>query len=397
MRISTAALFQSGIDGILRNQARLAATQQQLASGTRMVSAKDDPVGWARAASLDRQLAELAQYQSNAGIARHRLSLEETALSDATDSLNRIRELALQANSGSQSAESRKNLALEMRNRLEALLAQANADDGEGRYLFGGSADAVAPFSLVGGNASYAGDQSVRVISLSAERSVATGDVGDQVFLNLRSGNGRFAVSAPATNAGSAQLSAARLVDASAYDDGAYQLSFAAGQYEVRDAGNNLVASGVYASGNAIRFRGVELSVNGTPADGDVITLAPSTQRDVFAIVEDLIDLAQTVPADAAGRAQQQTAFLTAFQEIDGALDHLNEVRAGVGIRLAAADDAQAQAEALDVAGQGALSELRDLDYAEASGRLNMELTALQAAQQAYLRVQGLSLFDLLR
>jgi flagellar hook-associated protein 3 FlgL len=35
-----------------------------------------------------------------------------------------------------------------------------------------------------------------------------------------------------------------------------------------------------------------------------------------------------------------------------------------------------------------------DLDYAEAASRLNEEMVALQAAQQSFAKIQGLSLFN---
>jgi flagellar hook-associated protein 3 FlgL len=43
------------------------------------------------------------------------------------------------------------------------------------------------------------------------------------------------------------------------------------------------------------------------------------------------------------------------------------------------------------------VSEIRDLDYAEAITRLQQELVTLQAAQQSFVRIQGLSLFQFLR
>jgi flagellar hook-associated protein 3 FlgL len=42
-------------------------------------------------------------------------------------------------------------------------------------------------------------------------------------------------------------------------------------------------------------------------------------------------------------------------------------------------------------------SSLEDLDYAEAISRFNQQLTALQASQQAFIKVQDLSLFNFLR
>ena len=42
-------------------------------------------------------------------------------------------------------------------------------------------------------------------------------------------------------------------------------------------------------------------------------------------------------------------------------------------------------------------SELEDLDYGEAISRFNQEMLALQAAQQSFVKVQGLSLFNFIR
>jgi flagellar hook-associated protein 3 FlgL len=43
------------------------------------------------------------------------------------------------------------------------------------------------------------------------------------------------------------------------------------------------------------------------------------------------------------------------------------------------------------------LSAVQDVDYAEAISRLNNQQLTLQAAQQTFIKVQGLSLFNFLR
>lgn len=397
MRISTAALHQHGIANILRNQAVLSKTQNELALGTRITSAKDDPGDWARASRLDQRLSELARYSDNAAAARNRLGLEETALASASDTLNRVRELALQANGGIQSGDSREAIALELESRLQELLSIANSNDGSGRYLFGGMADGGAPFSLNVAGATYSGTAQVREIEIGPERSLALGDAGSAVFQSLLSGNGSFAVNANPGNAGGAFLSQARLADASAWDNGSYTLSFAAGQYEVRDAGNSVVESGPYNSGTAIRFRGVDLTFSGTPADGDHFSIAPAGSQDLFALVQKVIGIVNADPQSESARALNHTAFFGALEELDTALSHLSNVRGTVGNRLAAIDQSMEQVTALDLQAQETLSGLRDLDYAEAVGRLNLQMTALQAAQQSYSRIQGMSLFDYLR
>jgi flagellar hook-associated protein 3 FlgL len=46
---------------------------------------------------------------------------------------------------------------------------------------------------------------------------------------------------------------------------------------------------------------------------------------------------------------------------------------------------------------KSALSKVQDTDYASAFSTLNLQMTGLQAAQAAYVKVQGLSLFNYLR
>jgi flagellar hook-associated protein 3 FlgL len=71
-------------------------------------------------------------------------------------------------------------------------------------------------------------------------------------------------------------------------------------------------------------------------------------------------------------------------------------VRAEVGARLSMLDDVQAAREDFNVEVQRNLSNLQDIDYAEAISRMNRQMLGLQAAQQSYTRVSQLSLFNYL-
>jgi len=52
--------------------------------------------------------------------------------------------------------------------------------------------------------------------------------------------------------------------------------------------------------------------------------------------------------------------------------------------------------DSLDVNLAKSLSEMQDLDYAEAISRMNQQMVSLQAAQAAYTRLGQMSLFDYL-
>lgn len=82
--------------------------------------------------------------------------------------------------------------------------------------------------------------------------------------------------------------------------------------------------------------------------------------------------------------------------DLDEALNNFLKVRTTVGARMRALDDQEFQNEKFVVDMKSTLSDVKDLDYAEAISRFNIEKTALEAAQQAYSRVQNLSLFNFL-
>lgn len=85
-----------------------------------------------------------------------------------------------------------------------------------------------------------------------------------------------------------------------------------------------------------------------------------------------------------------------ALADLDAAIGRVLETRAKVGARVAAIEDQRTSNDALDLAVVQVKSSLEDLDYAEAISRFNQQLVGLQASQQAFLRVQNLSLFNFL-
>jgi len=95
------------------------------------------------------------------------------------------------------------------------------------------------------------------------------------------------------------------------------------------------------------------------------------------------------------GRVFSNTAS-DVLADIDAALDNFLTVRTTVGARMRALDDQESQNDKFVLDMQSTLSDVKDLDFAEAISRFNIEQTALQAAQQAYSRVQNLSLFNFL-
>jgi flagellar hook-associated protein 3 FlgL len=394
MRVSTTSLFQTALAGMADRQANLARLQQQLSTGERLTSAAADPIGWSTAISLDRAIAELEQFGGNATVLRNRLELADASLSTVGDRLARVRELALQGANGTYTDDQRRAIALELRQQVLAVVDAANTTDGNGRYLFGGTADAVPPFGFGPAGASYAGDQNRRSMEVAPETAVEDVDPGSEIFLRVRTGDGTFSVRQDPANTGTGTLRGTAMVDPAQWDGGTYRVEFNAGGWQALDAASVVVASGTYTPGAPIEFRGVRLQVDQAPANGDAFIVAPAANQDVFSTIQGLVDAFETPAVTPAQRAAQRNAIYAGIEDLTRAQEHLIDRRAGFGARLNTIEQADAGREANGVLLKTALSELRDVDYARAISQLNLEMTALQAAQQSFVKVQGLSLFN---
>src|SRR3981081_2744133 len=101
MRISTMAFNQSAVDSIDARSSELSKIQTQVASGKAIQSPADDPAAMVHILQLQQALTQSTQYGTNADAATTRLSYEDQSLTDTTNLLQHIRDLTLQANSGS--------------------------------------------------------------------------------------------------------------------------------------------------------------------------------------------------------------------------------------------------------------------------------------------------------
>ena len=398
MRVSTSGMFAAGQNAMLRLQEALDFTQRQVSSGRRILTPSDDPIAAARSLELREAVGRLDQFDRNANIATNRLSQEESALASVNNVLQRVRELALQGNNATQSNESRKQIAVEVRELREQLIQIANQKDGDGNFLFSGNLEDTQPVVRVGASFSYNGDQGQRFIQVGEGRQVADGDSGSAIFFNIRNGNGTFSAAPDASNAGSGVLGAGSLVDPTAWDQGQYTVRFIdPANYEVLDAGAGVVSTGTFTPGDTLAFRGIEFSIDGQPEAGDEFDVGPSRYQDVFSMVDGIAGALEQGTNSPASQAVLHNALNAGLQNIDQAIGNVLDVRIEVGSRLAAIENQVDTNAAYKLTYQSTLADIEDLDYAEALSRLSLEVTTLQAAQQSFVKTQSLSLFNYLR
>lgn len=120
-------------------QGAQADAMQRLSSGLRINSAKDDAAGLAISTRFSSQTQGLAVAMRNAGDGVSLAQTAEGALGTMTESLQRVRELALQAANGTNSASDRKALNAEAQQMIAEVTRTADETNFNGQKLLDGS------------------------------------------------------------------------------------------------------------------------------------------------------------------------------------------------------------------------------------------------------------------
>ncbi|MGD9843717.1 MAG: flagellin, partial [Steroidobacteraceae bacterium] len=202
---------------------------------------------------------------------------------------------------------------------------------------------------------------------------------------------------AATTNAGTGIISGA-VLNAAAWVADDYTLSFSsASDWRITDSSSAVVATGSgYVAGTAISFNGIQVSVSGNAASGDSFIVARSRKEDVFTTIDSLVSTITSAVNNGANQAQFQNRISNSLQQLDQAATHITDVRTGVGARLSLLQSVSSTQQDSATQIESSLSAIRDSDYTEAVSRLTQQSLALQAAQQSYVKIAQLSLFNYL-
>lgn len=400
MRISTASFHDSAAASITARQAEVASTQAQLSSSRRVSTAADDPVGAARAVRARAGLAQTGRWRDAQTAAKTGLSLAESTLGAMNDVISSARDTVLASGNGILNAADRRTLALQLRQSFDQLAGLANTTDGDGTYLFAGFDNRSAPFVQNGTSVSYAGDDGQRFADLGPGVRLPVTQNGADLFERLPGGNGVFATSAPATNAGQGVVGTGRVTSAGALTGHQYTVSFGAGggSYSVVDdtTSATVLLAQPFAPGGTIAFDGLAFEVKGLPAAGDTFAVAPASSSSVFDRLARAIAMLENPATGDAANAWRAGELSGVLQDLTVASDRLIEARGVAGNGLNRLETLGSLAEDRSLAEQAEISTVEDLDYAKAASELAKRNLALQAAMAAYAQTGRRSLFDFL-
>jgi flagellar hook-associated protein 3 FlgL len=145
-RIGTSNAYDRSLQNISQRQSGLAALQENLTSGKKVLRASDDPTS---AALAERALTRINRVQADQRALeaqRNSIATAESTLGEVVDRLQEFRELMVQAGNGTYTDSERRIISQKLTSLREHILDLSNRTDSNGMPLFAGLGSDKTPF-----------------------------------------------------------------------------------------------------------------------------------------------------------------------------------------------------------------------------------------------------------
>ena len=417
MRIATGHIYNIANNSMADANQAIIKTQQQISTGKRIQTPSDDPVASTKILSLNNELESITQYNNNINTARNNLVIEESVLKSVNNLIQRVQELAIQAgNTATLSINEYKTLANEVDSRLDELKNMLNTQNANGDYIFGGYKSTTPPFT---GDASagfnYHGDEGQQFIKIANGTTIASTDSGKEIFVDVESEVYSVNTSASSANRSNppVAISIGQIVDQEAYDEFYPEdmvITFnsdtnivpPAKNYTIteRSTGRVIMENQPYASGAEIIVHGVSVTITGNPSSassgfsGDRLFVDSTEKQDILTTLARFSNAMKTYDGTGDTRNALDDAIASTLSNLTHAQTSVLEATSRIGARFNTLESTEELHLDSELVTRNLLSQLQDVDYAEAATRLSAQTLILEAAQSSFVRISRLSLFS---
>jgi len=184
--LSTNLFFDKATNQLQTVQSNLATSQEQLSTGLKVNRPSDAPDKASLLTNLISQVDRQTSYQNTLKTIDTRLKAQHTSLTNVSEELTRLKELAVQAANDTLSAADRASVAIEMKGIRDQILSLANSQDANNNYIFSGSRVQTPSFGKdATGRVVYQGDQSRMVVAVGDSRRMSMNMPGSDAFKSI--------------------------------------------------------------------------------------------------------------------------------------------------------------------------------------------------------------------
>ncbi|SFA88230.1 flagellar hook-associated protein 3 FlgL [Lentibacillus halodurans] len=188
MRITQSMLSNNMMNNLTNSYSRMNTQMEKLSTGKKINRPSDDPVIAMKGMGYRSQVTEIEQYQRNTNEMHTWMDNSDTALDKATQTLQKMRELAVQASNDTYDAEERQNIREEVEQLKEHLIDIANTN-ANGNYIFNGTDTDIKPITVQeDGSLTFSGESDPFMIEVAKgtklQANVDTSEIFDEELFN---------------------------------------------------------------------------------------------------------------------------------------------------------------------------------------------------------------------
>lgn len=144
-------------------------------------------------------------------------------------------------------------------------------------------------------------------------------------------------------------------------------------------------------------FAGVVVHLDGVPDGTETISIKADPAREKQGVLDTIYQLRTALENNTdspEGSRATRDAVAAAITNIDHAMVTIDQTRGDIGARMNIIETTQTNNEDVTLVNQAVQAELREVDYPEALSKLAFQSIILEAAQQSYVKVSNLNLFN---
>ncbi|MBH0042943.1 flagellar hook-associated protein FlgL [Pseudoalteromonas sp. SWXJZ10B] len=417
MRLSNNLMYQNNINKILDNQQGVANAQERVTTGEKYLTTSEAPAAISQGMLYSNKIQTNEQYTKNINQLNGRLETEETILQSINTNIQQAQELTIQAGNGVYTKDDLKSIASELSGIQQTLANLMNTRSEDGKFIFSGYQDSTQPyqFDSAAGEYTYNGDQGQHQITIAEGVSIKASDNGFDTFEKT---NARLNVESNTASVSGSITAASVYVDGQAEFDKFHQANYNADPTASATANTYsvLVSPGatatdpqtyeIYRDGAAltpavtgevnddtIEYAGMKIEFEGTAPGQLDFSLEKPGKENVLNTLQALITGLNdgTLEGD-----DFQQVLADGLVQLQNSSEQVVFTQSSLGGRMNALERVSDSNLALDIQNKSNLSDLVEVDMAEAISELTKQETALQASQATFGRLTNLSLFDYL-
>jgi flagellar hook-associated protein 3 FlgL len=183
MRVTEGMIFSQTSQSLNTTMAAMQSATEKVSSTKQLNRPSDNPADVRSAVGLRDTLAELNQFLRNIDSATSKVDAQDTALSSASQLIQRANELAVEGANSPMSATDRAAMSQEVSQLIEAMAQDSGAKVGD-EYVFSGFRVNQPPYTVTapGTVSAYQGDHGISVARVGPASTMQINMPGDAVF-----------------------------------------------------------------------------------------------------------------------------------------------------------------------------------------------------------------------